>query len=73
MVEQNHAVGDVLLNPLTSHLAVAAFGYPAFFIATSCIGLPVAAICIAVWRTQARQAREDELPAPLETDKVAAI
>ena len=26
MVEQNHAVGDVLLNPLTSHLAVAAFG-----------------------------------------------
>jgi PAT family beta-lactamase induction signal transducer AmpG len=37
-----------------SGFAVAAFGYPAFFIATSCIGIPVAAICIAVWRTQAR-------------------
>jgi MFS transporter, PAT family, beta-lactamase induction signal transducer AmpG len=56
-----------------SGFAVAAFGYPAFFIATSCIGLPVAAICIAVWRTQARQAREDELPAPTESDKVTAI
>ena len=39
-----------------SGYAVAAFGYPAFFVGTSCIGIPVAAICIAVWRTQARQA-----------------
>jgi PAT family beta-lactamase induction signal transducer AmpG len=43
-----------------SGFAVAAFGYPAFFIATSCIGIPVAAICLAVWRTQAR----GPLPAP---------
>ena len=38
-----------------SGFAVAAFGYPAFFVATSCIGLPVAAICLAVWRAQARR------------------
>ncbi len=57
-----------------SGYAVAAFGYPAFFIATSCIGLPVAAICIVVWRAQARQEREDrdDLPATPESGKVTA-
>ena len=39
-----------------SGFAVAAFGYPAFFVATSCIGIPVALICLAVWRVQSRQA-----------------
>jgi PAT family beta-lactamase induction signal transducer AmpG len=38
-----------------SGFAVAAFGYPAFFVATSCIGIPVALICLAVWRVQSRQ------------------
>jgi PAT family beta-lactamase induction signal transducer AmpG len=55
-----------------SGFAVAAFGYPAFFIATSCIGIPVAAICIAVWRAQSRQDGEDDLPAPPERDKLIA-
>jgi MFS transporter, PAT family, beta-lactamase induction signal transducer AmpG len=41
-----------------SGFAVAAFGYPKFFIATSCIGIPVALICIAVWRAEARRAAE---------------
>ncbi len=60
------------------------FGFPAFFIGTSCIGLPVAAICLVVWRAQARQDREEQqagqalqgsdedLPAATETGKVTA-
>ena len=47
-----------------SGFAVAAFGYPAFFVATSCIGIPVAAICIAVWRIQARQTAGARQPEP---------
>jgi PAT family beta-lactamase induction signal transducer AmpG len=37
-----------------SGFAAAKFGYSAFFIGTSCIGLPVAALCLAVWRAYAR-------------------
>ena len=48
-----YALPGKLLGGL-SGFAVSAFGYPAFFIATSCIGIPVAAICLAVWRAQAR-------------------
>jgi PAT family beta-lactamase induction signal transducer AmpG len=55
-----------------SGFAVAAFGYPAFFVATSCIGIPVAAICIAVWRAQSKQSGNEDLPATPESDKVAA-
>ncbi|WP_374545845.1 AmpG family muropeptide MFS transporter [Rhodoblastus sp.] len=47
-----------------SGFAVAAFGYPAFFVATSCIGIPVALICLAVWRVQARQAASEQQPEP---------
>ena len=47
-----------------SGFAVAAFGYPAFFVATSCIGIPVALICLAVWRIQARQAAAESQPEP---------
>ncbi len=49
-----YALPGKLLGGLSGY-AVAAFGYPAFFVATSCIGIPVAAICLAVWRIQARQ------------------
>ena len=49
-----YALPGKLLGGLSGY-AVAAFGYPAFFVATSCIGIPVAAICLAVWRVQARQ------------------
>ncbi|HUO55577.1 MAG TPA: AmpG family muropeptide MFS transporter [Rhodoblastus sp.] len=45
-----------------SGFAVAAFGYPAFFVATSCIGIPVAAICLAVWRIQARRDSSESQP-----------
>ncbi len=56
-----------------SGYAVAAFGYPAFFVATSCIGLPVAAICIAVWRTQSRHEDPSNISsASDETDKAIA-
>lgn len=48
-----YALPGKLLGGL-SGFAVSAFGYPAFFVATSCIGIPVAAICLAVWRAQAR-------------------
>lgn len=39
-----------------SGYAVAHFGYSAFFVATSLIGVPVAAICLTAWRIQARAA-----------------
>jgi PAT family beta-lactamase induction signal transducer AmpG len=46
-----------------SGFAATAFGYPAFFIATSCIGIPVALICLAAWRAEVRRepqgARDD--------------
>jgi PAT family beta-lactamase induction signal transducer AmpG len=48
-----YALPGKLLGGL-SGFAVSAFGYPAFFVATSCIGILVAAICLAVWRAQAR-------------------
>ncbi|WP_413987912.1 AmpG family muropeptide MFS transporter [Labrys okinawensis] len=31
------------------------FGYPAFFISTSAIGIPVAILCLVVWRSAAKQ------------------
>jgi len=40
-----------------SGFAAAKFGYSAFFVATSCIGLPVAALCLAVWRVNAAQTK----------------
>jgi PAT family beta-lactamase induction signal transducer AmpG len=40
-----------------SGFAAAKFGYAAFFVATSCIGLPVAALCLAVWRVYAAQTK----------------
>lgn len=42
-------------------------GFPTFFIGTACIGIPVAAICLLVWRTQARQS------AALRDDPAAAV
>ena len=36
-----------------SGFAVAKFGYSGFFAGTSCIGLPVVALCLAVWRVHA--------------------
>jgi MFS transporter, PAT family, beta-lactamase induction signal transducer AmpG len=47
-----------------SGFAVAAWGYSAFFVATSCIGIPVALICLTVWRVQARQEAEQAQPEP---------
>ena len=62
-----YALPGKLLGGL-SGFAVSAFGYPAFFVATSCIGIPVAAICLAVWRAQARTPR----PEALQEDIAAA-
>jgi PAT family beta-lactamase induction signal transducer AmpG len=62
-----YALPGKLLGGL-SGFAVSAFGYPAFFVATSCIGIPVAAICVAVWRAQARTPR----PEALQEDPAAA-
>ncbi|MGP0106085.1 MFS transporter, partial [Rhodoblastus sp.] len=56
-----YALPGKLLGGLSGY-AVAAIGYPAFFVATSCIGIPVAAICIAVWRVQARQSAASGQP-----------
>jgi PAT family beta-lactamase induction signal transducer AmpG len=42
-----------------SGFAVAKFGYSAFFVGTSCIGLPVAALCLAVWRIHAAQNKDE--------------
>ena len=56
-----------------SGFAVKAFGYPAFFIATSCIGIPVALICLSVWRVQARESRQEAAAAfALENDQARA-
>ncbi|PPQ36521.1 MFS transporter, PAT family, beta-lactamase induction signal transducer AmpG [Rhodoblastus acidophilus] len=38
-----------------SGFAAAKFGYSAFFVGTSCIGVPVVALCVAVWRAHAAQ------------------
>lgn len=43
-----------------SGYAAAQFGYSAFFTATSLIGLPVALICLLVWRVQSRAALDDK-------------
>ena len=55
-----------------SGFAVAHFGYPVFFVGTSCIGIPVALICLAVWRTDARLAREADLPQAAEHGKIGS-
>ncbi|WP_296711563.1 MFS transporter [Rhodoblastus sp.] len=54
-----------------SGFAVAAFGYPAFFIATSCIGIPVALICVAVWRVQSRQEAQSRRDAQAQQESQA--
>ena len=46
-----------------SGYAAATFGYPAFFVSTSLIGIPVAALCLAVWRVQSRAATDDKAQA----------
>jgi PAT family beta-lactamase induction signal transducer AmpG len=38
-----------------SGFMVAKFGYPAFFLATSTIGIPVVLLCLWVWRAEAAQ------------------
>jgi PAT family beta-lactamase induction signal transducer AmpG len=35
------------------------FGFPAFFIGTACIGVPVVALCLIVWRVQAQSDKKD--------------
>ncbi len=51
-----------------SGYAVAAYGYPTFFAATSCIGVPVAILCLAVWRVEAR---ERNLLETMEGEKIS--
>jgi PAT family beta-lactamase induction signal transducer AmpG len=45
-----------------SGYAVKAFGYSAFFIGTSCIGVPVALLCMSVWRAHARMEKANKEP-----------
>jgi PAT family beta-lactamase induction signal transducer AmpG len=49
------------------------FGFPTFFIGTACIGLPVAALCLIVWRVQFlsdKKTAGPETPSP-EQDSLA--
>ena len=43
-----------------SGFMVEAMGYPRFFAATALIGIPVALLCLAVWRWSAAPARSRE-------------
>ncbi len=47
-------------------------GYPAFFVGTSLIGVPVAALCLLIWRFSAAEtAAEGEVSAPAAGTKAA--
>jgi PAT family beta-lactamase induction signal transducer AmpG len=47
-----------------SGLMVDTFGYPAFFVATSAIGIPGALLCLYVWRGALAGRAETEAPLP---------
>ena len=47
-----------------SGFAVNAWGYPAFFISTSLIGIPVALLCLLIWKYTAQEKSEDDEEAP---------